>query len=253
MTDLAEIDSMAKMKNVIQETKDYDIFKRLPGNRPVSKDLVRDLIRSFTDKPQLIVARPILVNEYFQVVDGQHRKEALMIMKRPIPYMVVPKLTISDARLLNALQRSWGLIDFARSYAETNGGDYQRFIDLMGEYHLPPRTLLMYCVGADTGGGKYSTDFRLGKFKPLPWGHTQGWLDSLSQFGPYLKQWNEQSFALAIVRLLRREDYDHSRMLRKLELWGGRLTHRSGAIDYMRDLETIYNSNNPGGKYTRFV
>lgn len=253
MTGFAEIDSQAKMKNIIQETKDYDIFKRMPGNRAISKDLVKDLIRSFTEKPQLVIARPILVNEFFQVVDGQHRKEALVILGRSIPYMVVPKLTINDARLLNALQRSLDLIDFARSYAETNGGDYQKFLDLLDEYHIPPKTMLMYCMGVAGGGGRYGHDFRMGNFKPRDWGYTQEWIDCLSQFEPYLKQWNEQSFALAILRLLCREDYDHDRMLRKLEIYGGRLTHRSGALDYMRDLETIYNSNNPGGKYTRFV
>jgi hypothetical protein len=250
-----ELDIMSQLKNVIQETKDYDIFKKLPGNRTLSKGLIRDLIHSFTDKPQLIFARPLLVNEYFQVVDGQHRQAALMSIGHSIPYMVVPKLTVRDARLLNALQRSWTLEDFARSYAETDGGVYQQFVDLMDKYHLPPRTLLSYTTGMTSGSEHISTKFRTGEYKPRPMYDTQAWIDKLTEFAPYNRHWNEQSFATAVAQLLARDDYDHERMIRKLES-SGPLIHRSAVKDYLRDLESVYNTQNPassGGRYTRFV
>jgi len=249
-----ELDTHSKLKNVIQETKDYDIFKKLPGNRKTNTHLINDLIRSYIDKPQLIVARPLLLNELSQVVDGQHRLEALMRTGKPVPYMVVKGLTVSDARLMNSLQRTWTLEDFARSYAETEGAGnpYQQLVKYMEEYNLPPRVLITYTTGS-VGGSETSRKFRHGDYKPRDERVTQAWLDKLTEFAPYMKKWNEQAFAVAASKLFTLESYDHERMIRKLHDSDARLVHRSGVTDYLRDLETIYNANNPAGRYLRFV
>lgn len=237
--------------NIVQTTTDYTMFRRLPGNREVRPALVHELIRSFTDKPQLITARPILLNESYQVVDGQHRLEALKRCDKAVPYMVVPQLTVADARLLNALQRSWSLTDFVRSFAETEGGKFMELVDLMDEYKLPPRVLIIYASGKH---GNYVSmqRFRMGYYDPRPYEDIVEDLDRLREFEPYQKSWNEQAFAIAVVKLLRHEKYDHQRMLRKLRAHGV-LQHHSASREYLRDLESVYNTNTPAENFVRFL
>ena len=55
-------------------TTDYDAFKRVLGNRKVLEDRVSKILASF-DKIGYIPV-PIIVNEKFEVIDGQGRLEA---------------------------------------------------------------------------------------------------------------------------------------------------------------------------------
>lgn len=238
--------------NLVRTTNDYGIFQHLPGNRHVNPKLVRQLMDSFREKPQLIYARPILLNESNQMVDGQHRFEALQRCEMKVPYMVVPGLTINDARLLNALQRSWSLADFAYSFAETEGGKFARFVELMEEYKMPPRSLLLYATGTEAGA-RVSADFRLGIYEPRSDKEMLNDLDRLTDYEPYNRFWNEQAFALAVYHLLYTEGYDHIRMMRKLAENGGMMQKRAGVRDYLRDLEEIYNRNVPRNNFVRFI
>jgi hypothetical protein len=248
---MAKVTDKAFPSNVIQETADYSIFKRLPGNRVVHEGMVKSLMESFGEKPQLRVARPLLLNEKYQIIDGQHRKEASERMGVSVYYMVVPGLTIADTRLLNALQKSWTLTDFAESFASTGEADYIRFLELRKEFPLPPAMMLHYT----TAEGEYSQarqKFRIGMYEPQDEDITMSYLNDLKSFQPYLAQWYEQAFAMAALHLFRHKDYDHERMLRKLDTVG-QLTHRSGSADYIRDLETVYNKNVPMGNHVRFI
>src|SRR5260221_10017100 len=129
---------------VIQKTTDYKMFNRLVGNRTKHEILIQQLMESFSEKPQLRVARPVLLNEKYEMIDGQHRLEASTRLKIPVYYMVVPGLTVDDARLLNALQRTWNIMDYAKSFAETGHPKYRYFMNLIKEYELTPGIMLKY-------------------------------------------------------------------------------------------------------------
>jgi len=67
-------------------TTDYSKFNTLAGNRQVNIAHVKKLESSF-DEEYLI--SPILVNEKFQIIDGQHRFEAAKNLKLPIYYYMI--------------------------------------------------------------------------------------------------------------------------------------------------------------------
>lgn len=240
------------MNNVIQETENYDIFKRLPGNRAVHEGLVQQLMESFSEKPQLMIARPILVNEKMQIVDGQHRKTAAERLGKRIYYMVVPGLTTTDARLLNALQKNWTLMDYAQSFAEEGRPDYLRFMELRKEFPIPPAVMLEYTTASGTRHDAVRHAFRIGNYEPQDEDITMSFLNDLRSFQPYLASWYDNGFAKAALRLFKMVDYDHDRMLKKLETYGP-LIHRGAAADYLRDMEVIYNKGVSIGNHVRFL
>ena len=66
----------ATVTNVqVFETRDYDQFKKLNGNRNINESQVDGIVHSILEVGYQPV--PILVNEFMEIIDGQHRLEAV--------------------------------------------------------------------------------------------------------------------------------------------------------------------------------
>lgn len=119
------------METIIS-TKDYSGFSFLPCNRAVSKAHVRRLKISIQDQNLDI---PIIVNEKMQIIDGQHRFEALKKLGFPINYIIRKGLGIKEVKILNSQQKNWKLSDYVLSYVEEGFSDYcilKKFKDQYG-------------------------------------------------------------------------------------------------------------------------
>lgn len=227
------------MSNVIFTTDNYAKFKLLAYNRPVREYHVRDLMKSFEEHPHLRPTRPVLLNEKHEIIDGQHRVEAAKRLGIDTYYMVVEGLTIADARLLNALQRTWSLIDYAESYAADGHTEYVRFMDYYEEYKLPAMALVAYMSGKQDQGMR--SEFKLGKFRATDRKIIDEYLQKLEDFSEFTDSWREERFALAAFTLFRHDKYDHKRMMEKMGK--ARLIRQPARLEYLRELENIYNSD----------
>ena len=237
---------------VIQSTTDYSKFKRLPGNRELDKYFINELIASFKAHPALRIARPVLVNEDFFIVDGQHSLEASKMLGIPALYMQVEGLDIDDARVLNVLQHSWKLMDYAKSWAEVEKPEYVEFVLTQEEYGVPAATLMRYMSPEGEVQNGISTRFKLGEFDIDDRPRYVDRLEKLASFAMYMPQWRQQSFALAVLTMLKNEDYDHNQMMQKLQV-SGLIPHQADRATYLRVLEPIYNRNVSIGHQTRFI
>lgn len=117
----------------IHVTDEYDKFKKMLGNRDVKG--VSKIVESVQSVGQ--IEAPIVVNEKFEVIDGQNRLEAFKQMGRPVYYIVIPGLGIEACRRLNIGQTNWGIEDWVASYAQGGNPSYQRLASLINEYKKP--------------------------------------------------------------------------------------------------------------------
>jgi hypothetical protein len=234
---------------VIQETTDYSIFKLLKHNRPVVQSHVAHLAQSMSDRPHLRPSRPVLCNEKMEIIDGQHREKASEINGMSVFFMVVPGLTIDDARLLNALQRTWSLLDYAYSYASSGVPAYVQFVKVYEGRSLPPTIVLEYMER----GSKARYNFRIGQLEVSEQRLLDMRLDEcedvIEAFGD-----NARPYVLgtAFQAVQMTEGYNHKRMMEKLSK-----TIRQAQPDrvgYIRELERIYNADVQfnGPNYLRF-
>ena len=241
---------MVPTKGEILETEDYSIFKMLPHNRPVVQSHVIRLTRSMADRPHLRPARPVLVNDKMQVIDGQHRLKASELNGQSVFYMVVPNLTIEDARLLNALQRTWSLLDYAYSYASSKVPAYVQFIKAYESHELPPSTIV---EAMGTNGSKARRDFRIGELKVMDQTELN---NRLAMIEDVVKAFPEAAtpylVAAAFMTLLRADGYNHERMMVKIGTV--KLSPQPDRISYVRELERAYNADVTfgGPNYLRF-
>lgn len=124
---------MEKQKT-IQNTKDYSIFKKLEGNRPVVNRRVNKIIASIQNVGY--ITSPLIVNEKMEVIDGQGRLEALEQLKMPVEYIIHPGIGINECIAMNINQGNWSLKDYIESYATRGNKSYQRLEQLIKEYPL---------------------------------------------------------------------------------------------------------------------
>jgi hypothetical protein len=225
-------------KTLIQETSDYELFKDLPHNRPVVRNHVLQLARSLRERPHLRVSRPVLVNDKMQVIDGQHRLAASIINEQSVFFMVVPKLTVDDARLLNALQRTWRILDYAYSYASSKVPGYVQFVEAYEEYKLPPSIIME--VLHTTKSNRRILLFRTGQMQAIDQANLDNTLSEIKEIlDCFPNLTNGYGLAMAVMAARKTDGFDHDRLVQKLK--ENPPTRQADRVSYLRELERVYN------------
>lgn len=106
----------------IYYTRDYDMFKTIKGNRLVDPKRKAALIKSITVNGWL--CNPIMVNEHYQIIDGQGRFEALKALEMPIEFVIQDGASIVEVVALNVNAKNWTLEDYIDCYADLEIRDY---------------------------------------------------------------------------------------------------------------------------------
>ena len=112
-------------------TDDYSIFNQLNGNRKVMPRHVNEIVNSIKKNGYYPV--PILVDDDYNVIDGQHRLEALKQLNLPV-YYVKNGFIDNDCIELNASSKNWNVIDYVKFYASKGLKDYQDLLNLWSPY-----------------------------------------------------------------------------------------------------------------------
>ena len=121
---------MDKIASKIFVSKDYDKFKTLGGNRFV--DHSDKIVESIKNIGQLIA--PIIINEKFEIIDGQNRFEAYKKLELPVYYVIAEGYGISECVAMNSVSKNWTTDDYINSYAELGHRDYQILRDFIGKF-----------------------------------------------------------------------------------------------------------------------
>ncbi len=86
---------------MIKKTKNYEMFTFREDNREkIDQSHVQRLVFSI-EKRNLLELRPIIVNEKFEVIDGQHRLMAAKFLDVEIFYQQEKKLDAKDIITMN--------------------------------------------------------------------------------------------------------------------------------------------------------
>jgi len=232
--------------NKVQQTEDYSSFTRIKGNRTINKAQVKKLYDSFNEHPELASAVPIIVNDKMEIIDGQHRKEALKKLGLPISYVQIDGLDLRDVQIVNSATKNWSPTDYARSFAELGNDNYKTYLEFREKYHFTHSILMLMLTGAmQRDGGNTTYSFRHGKFKVGNLEQANKISKQFKDVVAYYKRADSRVFAVAFKRAAINPNYNHKRMLEKIQAYGAKFLKDSPyAEDYMRQLEKIYNYHN---------
>jgi len=230
----------------IKSTTDYDKFFALPGNRNINWGHVDKLVRAMEEKDYLASMHPILVNENFEIIDGQHRLEALKALKKPVYYIQGQNLKLEDVQMLNAFSKNWTPHDFALSYAKLGYVNYVIYLDVLsrykvGKYRIKHEAVLRYM----TQSKEHHTEaFRRGQIKVPDENKSRKMLQQYSEVASLLGDDGRGAgkiFGLAFWELLQNPKYNHKTMLHKMRKYADKMGKYVTVQDCLRELESIYN------------
>lgn len=228
----------------IQQTEDYSSFKRISGNRTINKAQVSKLFASLGDNPELASAAPIIVNDKKEIIDGQHRFEALKKLGLPIYYFEVDGLSLKDVQVLNSATKTWSPLDYAKSFSELGYKDYDTYLEFRKKYKLNHHILLSYLSNGASNFANTNTiqTFRSGRFKAPNVDKSHRLCKELVEMQAFYKRGDSRAFAFAFKAIASNPVYDHQRMLQKMVICSAKILKDSPyAEDYVRQLEKIYN------------
>lgn len=100
----------------MERTTDYEKFKMLNFNRKkLDRNHINKIKNSITKNGYM--GSPILVNQDFEIYDGQHRFMALKEMGLEVPYEII-NVAYNSIIDLNITQKKWTLEDYVNYYCE---------------------------------------------------------------------------------------------------------------------------------------
>lgn len=136
------------MKTQIFSTNNYKLFKKLNGNRLVDQKHVSRIVASMKEQ---MLPTFIEVNEKYEVIDGQHRIEALRQLNEPVHYFITIGAGLAESQLHNQIKKKWGYEDILQSYI-ANGNESYLFVQyLMNKYNLSLGNVLVACDKGNHG------------------------------------------------------------------------------------------------------
>lgn len=137
---------MDQIVSSVYVTKDYSKFKRLDGNRDVTKARAKKIKKSIVENGY--IHNPIIVNDKFEVIDGQGRLEALIDLNMPVEYIMFEGMTVEHCVALNIFQTAWNLLDYIESFADRGNRSYEFLLALIRKYEcLGINTCVCACTG----------------------------------------------------------------------------------------------------------
>ena len=118
------------------ETKNYDDFVMMKGNRDIDEPNVKRFMKIIQEGKLYdeVQVNPTKVNGKWVIVDGQHKFTALKRLGKAVPVIVkrtnVPLNGVVD---INTQRKYWTDVDRVRSYSELGNEKYTRLYNIFLE------------------------------------------------------------------------------------------------------------------------
>ena len=237
------------MENIINNvfsTVDYTIFTSLDGNRIVNPLHVKKIVESMKHKVLFI---PIIVNEKFQVIDGQHRLEARKLLNLDVPYIVCNDYTLEDVHRANANHKQWSSEDFLIEYAEAGLEEYIFIKDLYLKYKDKVSiSTLLRVIKSGKGKQKFKL-FKDGLITITDKEYAKSIIDDWYRFYSLITKDGKSfahihSIADAFHKLFDIKGFNLATLLSKIERYPNLVESQNSQSQYLYMLDKVYNYRN---------
>ena len=243
-----------KTINQVYATNDYSMFKTLNGNRNVNKLHVRRLRESFKNA---YLMSPIIVNENYEIIDGQHRYAAAKELQKPINYIVCTEYGLKEVQILNTNMKNWGKMDYLNAYCDLGYPEYLNFRNFMRRFKDLPiaacealltnkATASRHKTSSELKGinkkGNYAARyFEEGDLQIFDYDLAVTNAEKIMMIKHYYDGFNRAIFVFAMIGMFKHENYNHSQFIKKLSANPTSLQHCSNVTQYKLLIEDIYN------------
>lgn len=239
----------------VNMTEDLNIFTFLKGNRPPNPQHIKRLAASIKRYGMLI--NPILVNERYEIIDGQHRYLAAKETNAPIYYIIVSGYALEQVHTLNMNQKNWTAKEFLHGYANMGLKDYiilrdfwhkHSWMTLSNAIALCSNTLTSHnytqslIIRENGRVDNRKKDFKAGTWKAGNMQLAETNALKIKTIEPFFPDgYNDSGFISTMLTLFKNENFNHDNFIQKLKLQRTALTKCATREQYKLLIEDIYN------------
>ena len=266
MTTLQQKPHAGQQALYVQRTKDYSQFKYMIGNRPINEGNVKSVIAQLSQWPQVA---PVIVNEHFEIIDGQHRLQACARLNIPVEYIVRPGFTIDHVISANASGKLWSRFDYIEKFASQGLKPYQDLLAWIEENKQSgiPKNMLIYLAQNDmsnrefyiyddgkmrehSSGTKAKRLYRVGdQLQMGKW--TPGSYDFARKMAAALESFvhagfvfsTQKMFVAALMSSMKIDDFNAQRLLKQAQKYPRQFVKCGGTKEYLQMFEDVYNKS----------
>jgi hypothetical protein len=237
--------------NQVYQTNDYHLFKTLQGNRVVNELHVMRLKKSFENSYLL---SPILVNEQYQIIDGQHRFKAAKELGLPIRYIVEAGYGLEEIQTLNTNSKNWNKADYLNAYCDLGVEPYlqmRKFMKDFPEFQFNCAEIILednYNGAVDPIRGGEKDKARLSvlgfqngclKIKNLKKSYENA--NKIMMLKGLYDGYNRTIFVRAMIQMFKHPNYNHAQFVNKVKINPGQLVNCINVPQTKLLIEEIYN------------
>lgn len=216
-------------------TRDYNLFKTIDGNRLINELHVAKLAKSMLERQ---LAIPIIVNEKYEIIDGQHRYTAVKKHKLPLYFQVCRGYNLSDVHRLNENQQNWSLTDFLEGYIKLGKKDYIKVKEFKDKWNVPIGIAVeLLSTKAKKDSIKH---FRSGKYEVENLPEMEVMMKQIKDFS-FFSNYKTNTFIRAFQMFSASKKYNHDVMKSKIAYKADILAPRNKITLYLDLLSALYN------------
>ena len=220
----------------VHTTRDYSLFKSIDGNRNKNLLHINRLKKSMSEKYLFTI---VVVNEKYEIIDGQHRFEVIKELGLPLHYVVLDGYGLTEVHILNQNSKTWNMDDFLNGYCDLGYADYLIYRKFKNDYNLGNNEVLNLLNGTTHHGKNVS--FYDGTFKVIDIAKSRNIMDTILLVQPYYEGCKRRSFIFAMIGLLKNPKFDMNEFLGKLKQQPTALMDLPTITAYVELIEEIYN------------
>lgn len=229
------------VKKDINYSSDYGMFKFLDQNRETMDRHIADLAASIKESGQI---HAIVVNDKFEIIDGQNRFKACKLLGIPVMYLQNKTASIKDVILMNNTQVGWKMRDYLRCFSNKKHDNYAEYVDVnnfMEEYKLN-FSITLYLL-SDARSDEYGrVAFKKGTFKVKNMAKARKManvLVKIKAFAPDLVL--IMRFCMAYFKLSELDRFDVDTSISQLKKYRRKIDGAISYEDYLQRIKETYN------------
>jgi hypothetical protein len=222
----------------VHTTTDYFLFKPIDGNRNKNLLHLNRLKKSMTENYLFTV---IIVNEKYEIIDGQHRFECVKELKMPLHYIICKGYGLNEVQILNQNSKTWNADDYLAGYCNLKNENYLIYKEFKQRYQFGHNECMSMLTGVNTGSGPMFEDYKNGNFKVTHLLMAEKEAQQIWQLKNIYDGFKRRAFVYAMLSLFDKPQFDFSEFLQKLKKQPSALKDCVDIKQYISLIEEIYN------------
>jgi hypothetical protein len=222
--------------NQVHTTTDYFLFKSLSGNRKKNIIHLNRLKKSIKENYLFTV---IIVNESYEIIDGQHRFDVIQELALPLHYIICKGYGLNEVQVLNANSKNWTADDFMNGFCDLGYKNYTEYRSFKLKYEFNHKDCMLLLTGNDSG--QTYKDFESGNLIIKDYSEAERRADLILLIGKYYSGLRRSNFIRAMSQLFNKKEFVFSELLNKISLQPHSLVDCTTTKQYLSLIEEIYN------------